>query len=147
MPRDLGFYDLVRRGDAAEQVDLARQPAFTASAFYYYWFNGKRLLERPLERVPRRSLDRFPFCVAWANENWTRRWDGLDDEVLIAQEYDPADDEALIDDLQRYFARPALHPPRGAAAAPVYRADIVPDPRAGSSAGARSGRSATPRSP
>ena len=54
---------------------------------YFYWFNGKRLLDAPLEALlADRSLD-MPFCLMWANENWTRRWDGSDDQVLVSQDY------------------------------------------------------------
>ena len=51
------------------------------------------------------SLD-FPFCAMWANENWTRRWDGLEREVLIAQEYRESDDAALVAHFARLFADP-----------------------------------------
>ena len=45
------------------------------------------MLERPLAEVHRSGSPDFPFCVCWANENWTRRWDGHDDDILVAQQY------------------------------------------------------------
>jgi len=41
----------------------------------------------------------FPFCIMWANENWTRRWDGRSDDVLIGQNYEEVPAEAFIDDI------------------------------------------------
>ncbi len=71
----------------------------------------------------------FPFCVTWANENWTRRWDGLDEETLIRQEHDPDDDEGLVDDLQRHFEDPRYIRIEGRPLFLVYRFDVLADAR------------------
>ena len=68
------------------QVALARGAGLGGFVHYFYWFNGHRLLEKPMEAMlADRGVD-FPFCLMWANENWTRRWDGGDKDVLIAQD-------------------------------------------------------------
>jgi glycosyltransferase involved in cell wall biosynthesis/SAM-dependent methyltransferase len=127
VPRDLGFYDLAKPETLARQVDLARAAGIHGFSFYYYWFDGKRLLERPVERfLADPSID-FPFCLMWANENWTRRWDGQDQEILIAQTYDPTEDVGLVDDLQRHFADPRYIRLQGRPLLLLYRADRIPD--------------------
>ena len=80
---------------------MARRHGIHGFCFYYYWFNGRRLLEKPLDRLLAQGRPDFPFCICWANENWTRAWDGLDDEVLVAQKHGEDDDRRFILDLIR----------------------------------------------
>ena len=102
-----------RSGEA--QAELAAPHGTHGFCYYYYWFNGRRLLERPLDRGARASGEPdFPFCVCWANENWTRRWDGHDDEVLIGQQHSPEDDSPLPREPPALLRGPALHPGRAA---------------------------------
>src|SRR5438093_1343672 len=102
-PAELGFYDLRDSGTRAAQADLARTYGIHGFCYYYYWFNGRRLLERPLTEMVASGEPEFPFCVCWANENWTRRWDGGDDELLVAQTYSPENERALMADLVPLF--------------------------------------------
>ena len=96
--------------------------------FYYYNFNGHRLLEKPVEGFLQDDTIDFPFCIMFANENWTRRWDGAESEVLMAQDYRPSDEPALVADLARHMKdRRYIRTPEGRPLLFVYRADIIPD--------------------
>ena len=130
LPRDLGFYDLRVPETRVEQAALARATVIHGFCYYYYWFNGRRLLERPLDEVHRSGEPDFPFCVCWANEHWTRRWDGSDDTVLMAQEYTPEADRRLISDLASLLRDPRYIRVDGRPLLVVYRASALPDPRA-----------------
>jgi lipopolysaccharide biosynthesis protein len=87
IPSDLGFYDLRVAETRQEQVDLAKQYGIYGFCYYHYWFNGRRVLERPFQEVFESGKPDFPFMLCWANENWTRRWDRKDHQVLLKQDY------------------------------------------------------------
>ena len=127
LPADLGFYDLRIAQVMEEQANLARRYGLGGFCFYYYWFAGKRLLELPIERMLDSGKPDFPFCLCWANENWTRRWDGQNDQVLMAQSHSEQDDEAVILDLIRFFRSPNYIRIDGRPLLVVYRVTLFPD--------------------
>jgi len=94
IPADLGFYDLRVPEVRQAQADMARNYGIYGFCYYHYWFNGKRLLERPFKEVLESGEPDFPFCLCWANETWTGKWHGLDDKVLIEQTYQGKQDFA-----------------------------------------------------
>jgi tetratricopeptide (TPR) repeat protein len=104
VPGELGYYNLLDPNVREQQAALAKQYGVTGFCYYHYWFKGKRLLEAPLEQVLKSGKPDFPFCVFWANENWSKRWDGGNNEMLIEQTHDDADDLAFIEHLLPYFA-------------------------------------------
>ena len=102
IPRDLGFYDLENIDILRAQADLAKASGIHGFGYYYYWFNQKRVLERPLEKLLASDVE-MPFMLIWANENWTKTWDGSESQILLKQDYMINDEEALLDDLSRHF--------------------------------------------
>ena len=129
VPAELGYYDLRDPAVRAAQAELARTHGIHGFCYYYYWFNGRRLLHRPLDEVMQSGEPDFPFCVCWANENWTRRWDGGNDELLVAQTYTPENEQRLIADLLPLFRDPRYIRVNGRPLLLVYRANLLPEPR------------------
>ncbi|MDR3417065.1 MAG: glycoside hydrolase family 99-like domain-containing protein [Nevskia sp.] len=126
VPRDLGFYNLEDPAVLRRQAEMAKGAGIAGFVFYFYWFNGKRLLDKPVNLFLDHGID-MPFCLLWANENWTRRWDGRDNEVLVAQDYHPQHDEELIQEFSRHFRDPRYIRVQGRPLLIVYRAGIIPD--------------------
>lgn len=129
IPRDLGFYDLRLHDTMVKQTDLARTFGIDGFCFYHYWFAGRRLLERPVQQYLDAGTPDFPFCLCWANENWTRRWDGEDQEVLVAQTYSEDDDRAHIGYLLNYFKDKRYIKIDGKPLLLVYKSSALPDRR------------------
>ena len=92
IPADLGFYDLRLPEVRKAQADMAKEYGIYGFCYYHYWFNGRRLLNLPLDEVLSSGQPDFPFCLCWANEDWTRAWDGRSGEILMKQDYSIEDD-------------------------------------------------------
>lgn len=89
VPLNKNYYDQSRLETLRWQIDLAKQYGVFGFCHYHYWFDGKQLLETPTNLIlENRDID-FPFCLSWANETWSRRWDGRDHHVLIQQTHPP----------------------------------------------------------
>jgi GT2 family glycosyltransferase len=127
LPADLGYYDLRLNEVLQQQAALARRYGIDGFVFYYYWFNGKRVLETPIERMLQLGKPDFPFCLCWANENWTRRWDGRDRDLLLQQAHSPADDLRVIADMARYLRDPRNIRIGGRPLLLIYRVTLFPD--------------------
>ena len=127
LPTELGFYDLRLRAVQHLQIDYARRHGIDAFCFHYYWFEGRRVLEQPLTDFLADPTADIEFCLCWANENWTRRWDGAENDVLIRQTYAPADDLAFIAGLLPYFRDPRYIRVDGAPVLLVYFPQKLPD--------------------
>jgi lipopolysaccharide biosynthesis protein len=128
IPSELGFYDLSYPDVIRRQAEMARLYGISGFCFYHYWFSGRRLLERPLDLFLRSDID-ISFCICWANENWTRTWDGDTKSVLLEQKHSLGEDahffQSIVDVLRdrRYIkidGKPILI---------VYRAKSIANPQ------------------
>jgi lipopolysaccharide biosynthesis protein len=128
LPADLGFYDLRLPEVREAQAELARQHGIHGFCYYHYWFNGRRILERPFNEVLESGKPDLPFCLCWANENWTRVWDGGERNVLLEQHYSLEDDLAHIRSLIPAFKDPRYIRIDGKPLFLVYRTELLPDP-------------------
>ncbi|MCU1589891.1 MAG: polysaccharide biosynthesis protein [Frankiales bacterium] len=129
LPADLGFYDLRVPEVREKQARLAHENGVDGFVYYHYWFQGRRLLERPFAEVLGSGSPDLPFALCWANENWTRIWDGGASEVLMAQSHSDADDAEHFRSLAGAFADPRYIRVDGRPLFLVYRASQLPDAR------------------
>jgi glycosyltransferase involved in cell wall biosynthesis len=122
-----GFYDLRLVENLKRQVELAKSSGITGFCFYHYWFGGKKLLDKPVELfLENKNID-FDYCLCWANENWSRRWDGFDDDILIAQKHSEEDDIDFIKDISRHLIDSRYIKIEGKPLILVYRPGLLPD--------------------
>ena len=127
---DLDYYNLLEAGVKEKQAAMARRFGLHGFCYYFYWFGGRRILEKPLEQILAAGKPDFPFCLCWANENWSRRWDGNDEEVLLRQNHSPEDDVAMIRCLIDYFRDPRYIRVGGKPLFVIYRPGLLPDAKA-----------------
>lgn len=129
LPVDLGFYDLRLPETIDAQVAIARRFGVSGFCFYYYWFNGRRLFEQPLDQFLERKQPNFPFCICWANENWTRCSDGREREISIRQEYGADFSVKFIRDVIPILKDSRYIKMKGEPILLVYQVSALPDPR------------------
>jgi lipopolysaccharide biosynthesis protein len=129
LPADLGFYDLRVPEVRAAQAELAASHGIHGFCYYHYWFHGRRVLERPVNEIWKSGEPDFPWCLCWANENWTRQWDGHNSEILLEQRFSVEDDVAHIRSLIPMFEDPRYIRVEGKPLFLVYRATKLPEPK------------------
>ncbi|MFG1433239.1 glycoside hydrolase family 99-like domain-containing protein [Xanthobacter sp. V2C-8] len=128
LPADLGFYDLRLDQVQRDQVALAKRYGIRGFCYYYYWFSGQTLMTLPIDRHVDLDLD-LDFCLCWANESWSRRWDGSEADVLMAQRHTFDSDIGFIRSCIRYFRSDRYIKIDGAPLIQVYRISLMERPR------------------
>ncbi|RWA59216.1 glycoside hydrolase family 99-like domain-containing protein [Mesorhizobium sp.] len=126
LPADLGFYDLRVKDIQKEQIEMAMQYGISGFCFHYYWFNGRRVLEMPITQFVENDAHDMGFCINWANEPWSRRWDGREQDVLIPQSHSAEDDLAFIEHASGYFRDRRYIRVGGKPLLMVYRPGLFP---------------------
>lgn len=91
-PLNDNYYNLLEIQTMQWQAKTAKQYGIYGFCYYHYWFKGKKLLEKPLDQMLLDPNIDIPFCLSWANEPWTRAWDGKNDEILMSQDYGNEED-------------------------------------------------------
>ena len=127
LPADLGHYDLRVQDVMQQQIDLAKSHGIHGFCFHYYWFDGQKVMDLPLQQyLANASLD-LPFAICWANENWTRRWDGLESDVILRQSYSHAKCLEFIHDILPIIQDPRYIKVDGKPMVVIYRPLLIPD--------------------
>lgn len=128
VPGALGYYDLRCDETRHEQAELAKSSGIDAFCYYHYWFGGKQLLETPLNKMLDDKGCDMPFCLCWANETWSRAWDGKESEVLIQQAYSEEDDRKHAEYLVQIFKDSRYLKSEGKPVFIIYRVGKMDDP-------------------
>lgn len=105
IPLNKNYYDLMDDEVKISQAKLAKKYGIFGFCYYHYWFkNGEKLLEKPAEQMLQNKDVDLPFCFSWANENWSRNWDGGNQEIIKEQDYgDKSDWEKHFQYLLPFF--------------------------------------------
>lgn len=128
LPADLGFYDLRLPEVRQSQAEIAREHGVHGFCYYHYWFNGRRMLERPFEEVLESGEPNFPFCLAWANHTWTWKRDQSMQARLVEHEYSEEDDREHIRWLLEAFRDERYIRVNGRPLVLLYWVYALPDP-------------------
>ncbi|MQR99859.1 glycosyltransferase WbsX family protein [Gluconobacter aidae] len=132
LPRELGYYDLLDEQVYTAQAQMAQNHGIEGFCYWHYWFgNGKRILEKPFNKVLETGKPDFPFCLCWANQSWTGVWHGAPGRVLMEQTYNGAADmRAHFAFLAQAFRDPRYITFNKRPVFPIYGVRDLPDPPA-----------------
>lgn len=127
-PLEDNYYNLLDDLTLVNQCKQAQDHGIYGFSFYHYWFDGKLLLEKPIDLFIKSPDVKLKFCLTWANEPWSRTWDGRSKEVLMEQKY--GDDESIrqhFSYLLKFFKDERYILKRGKPVLMLYRAESVPN--------------------
>ena len=127
LPGELGFYDLRIKENIYRQIELAKIHGIYGFCFYYYWFDGERILDLPLDEfVEDKQID-FPFSICWVNESWTKQWSSSSQEILIEQHHTVESYKAFIHSCLLLFTRKNYIRVKGRPLLNVFRLTMMDD--------------------
>ena len=129
LPGELGFYDLRLQENIYRQIELAQNFGIYGFCFYFYWFNGERLLDLPFNKFVYDNNVHFPFSICWVNESWTRQWEGNSDVPLIKQDKSIESYCNFITSCTELFTHDNYITINGKPILTVYRPLNIPNPK------------------
>lgn len=128
IPLNNNYYSLMDPSVMEKQARLAKEYGIYGFCYYHYWFkNRKKLLEKPIEMMLANPQIDIPFCLCWANENWTKKWDGGNNEIIVEQDYGNMSDlNKHVDYLCKYFSDKRYITVDGAPLLLIYKPELIP---------------------
>lgn len=128
VPFGRNYYDLLDIDVMRWQAKIAKEYGVYGFCFYHYWFDGHLLLEKPVENYLADQTIDFPFCICWANENWTNQWIADKHDVLIAQTYGGLQEwKDHYDYLRNFFKDKRYICINNKPLFVIYRPDLIPN--------------------
>lgn len=130
LPGELGFYDLRVKDNLLRQVELAKLYGIYGFCFYYYWFDGRRLLDKPLNLFfDNKDID-LPFCLCWANESWKSTFSsGSAETILVQQRHTVESYKNFIKDFIKYLDDDRYYTINGKKVIVIYKPQDIPEPK------------------
>lgn len=126
IPLNDNYYNLLDDDTKIWQANLAKKYGVYGFCYYHYWFKGKKLLEKPAEQMLKNKSIDLPFCFCWANENWSRNWDGGNREIIVEQDYGEKKDwEEHFQYLLTFFKDSRYITVNGKPLLVIYKPDLI----------------------
>lgn len=124
--QDVGYYNMLDYEVRKRQARMAKEHGIDAFCYYHYWFKDKKVMHKGIEKILNDNEPNIPFTFCWANESWTRNWNGLEQDILLEQKYgDEKDWEKHYHYLANFFRHPNYIKEEGCPILYIYRVQTI----------------------
>ena len=99
----LGYYDCRNEDMVLKQIELAKSHGIYGFGIFYYWFSGKRFLDKTVDLFAESKNISFPYLLIWRNEDYRRRFLGFENDVFLIQNYSINETGKFVRDIKKYL--------------------------------------------
>lgn len=125
--RDIGYYDILNEDVSKRWNTYASEYGFDGFIYYHYWFSHGSVMDKPLKQIINNESHNKPWFLIWVNENWTKRWDGGNNEVLLEIKINEKQCEKHANVLLEYFKHINYYKVNNKPLLGVYRSKEIPN--------------------
>lgn len=123
---DIGYYNILDTSTRERWCDYANNYGFYGFIYCHFWFSKGIIMDKPLNKILEDNQPNKPWFLNWINENWTKRWDGGNNEILLDVRLNESDCDNHFLTILKYFKHHNYHKENNKPFLGIYRPNEIP---------------------